>query len=117
MATDTVLTFAGNGTQGYTDGIGNMVQVHRPRGMTTDGTSVYWVEFNQHTMRQGIEATGSVSTNLGQDCGGAGGCTGGYADGMGTNALVDGPFGLAFHYASNSIFLLDAGNNVIRRVQ
>ena len=85
--------------------------------MTTDGTSVYWVEFNQHTMRQGIAANGAVSTNLGQDCGGNAGCNGGFADGVGTAALVDGPFALAFHYPSNSIFLLEAGNFVIRRVQ
>ena len=41
----------------------------------------------------------------------------GYNEGVGTAALFDGPFGLAFHWPSNSIFAQDAGNNVIRRIQ
>ena len=109
-------TFAGNGSQGYVDGVGNNAAIHRPRGMTSDGTSVYWTEFNQHTVRQGIIASQSVSTNVGQHCNGNN-CNGGYTEGIGTASRFNGPFALAFHYATNSMFVLDAGNNVIRRIQ
>jgi len=115
--TTEVRTFAGAGQAGYVDGIGTAAEVHRPRGMCADGTSVYWVEFNQHTIRQGVAATQSVTTLVGTHCNGTMPCNGGYNEGVGTAALFDGPFGLAFHWPSNSIFALDAGNNVIRRIQ
>ena len=68
--TGEVSTFAGNGVQGYADGAGARARVHRPRGIAFDGESVYWVEFNQHTIRQGVIATGDVSTMAGRHCGG-----------------------------------------------
>jgi hypothetical protein len=117
IAQDYVGTFAGTGVQGYTDGVGAMAAVHRPRGMTSDGTSIYWVEFNQHTIRQGILTSASVSTLLGQHCDGAMVCNGGYVEGVGTGAMLNGPYGLSWHFPSNSLFVLDSTNRVIRRVQ
>jgi cysteine-rich repeat protein len=117
IAQDYVGTFAGTGVQGYTDGIGTMAAVHRPRGMASDGTSIYWAEFNQHTIRQGILASGSVTTLLGQHCNGAMVCSGGYTEGVGIMAQLDGPYGLAWHFPSNSLFVLDSTNRVIRRIQ
>lgn len=110
-----VTTFAGNGTSGYVDGVGTAALIHRPRGMSSDGTSIYWVEFEQHTVRQGILATQEVSTLVGTHCGGAA-CTGGHAEGVGTAALFNGPFAAAFHYPTNSLFILDSANYVIRRI-
>jgi hypothetical protein len=95
----------------HTDGVGTAAQVHRPRGMTSDGTSVYWVEFNMHTIRQGILATQEVSTMAGT----AG--SSGYTEGFGATARFDGPFGLAYHWPSRSLFVVDAANNVIRRIR
>jgi cysteine-rich repeat protein len=112
---DEVTTFAGTGTAGYVDGIGAAAQIHRPRGMTSDGTSIYWSEFNQHTIRQGVLATQSVSTLVGAHCGG-GACTGGYNEGVGTAALLNSPVGLAFHFPTNSIYVVDGGNFLIRRI-
>jgi hypothetical protein len=106
-----VTTFAGDGTQGYVDGIGTAARIHRPRGMTSDGTSVYWVEFNQHTIRQGVAATRSVTTMVGSP--GAAG----YIEDTGSLARLDGPFGVAFHFPSRSLFFIDAANSVIRRIQ
>jgi cysteine-rich repeat protein len=110
-------TFAGSGTAGYVDGVGTAALVHRPRGMTSDGSSIYWVEFNQHAVRQGILTTADVSTLAGTHCGGAMPCAGGYADGVGTAALFNLPFSLAFHYPSRSLFVHDSGNSVLRRIQ
>lgn len=121
--TTEVKTFAGSGACGYVDGTGAAAAVHRPRGMTSDGTSLYWVEFNAHTVRQAVAATGVVSTMLGTyaacqiDCScGANPPTGGYAEGVGTAALFSGPFSIAYHHPSSSLFVFDAGNFVLRRV-
>lgn len=117
IAQDYVGTFAGTGMQGYADGVGTMASVHRPRGMASDGTSIYWAEFNQHTIRQGILTSGDVSTLLGQHCNGAMMCAGGYTEGVGSMARLNGPFGLAWHHPTNSLFVLDSANRVIRRIQ
>jgi cysteine-rich repeat protein len=111
-------TFAGDGTGGYIDEVGTAARIHRPRGMSSDGTSIYFSEFNQHTVRQGVIATQSVTTNIGQHCGGAQNCNGGYAEGTGTaGTQLNGPVGLAFHYPSNTMFVCDSGNNVIRALR
>lgn len=124
--TTEVTTFAGSGACGYVDGDGTNALIHRPRGMTSDGTSIYWVEFNAHTVRQGVVATKSVSTLAGSiagnpclaDCScGANQPQGGYAEGVGSAAQFKGPFSMAFHYPTNSLFVLDGGNYVLRRIQ
>lgn len=115
--TNHVGTFAGDGVAGYVDAVGTMASIHRPRGMSSDGTSLYFVEFNQHTVRQGILATGEVSTNAGKHCDGQMMCAGGYVEGTGTAARFNGPFSLAYHYPSKSLFVLDSVNRVIRRMQ
>jgi cysteine-rich repeat protein len=117
VATNTVGTFAGSGAPGYADGVGTGALIHRPRGITTDGTSLYWAEFSQQTIRQGVQATASVSTLIGKHCGGASSCPGGYAEGVGVAALINGPFSIAYHPPSRSLFVSDSGNYVIRRVQ
>jgi cysteine-rich repeat protein len=122
--TNAVTTFAGNGTCGYADGVGTAAQIHRPRGMTSDGTSIYWVEFNAHTIRQAPVATADVTTFAGTvpnpciltcSCGSP--PAGSYAEGVGTAALFDNPWNIAFHYPSQSLFVTDSANNVIRRLQ
>jgi len=114
--TGCVSTFAGNGMRGYVDAVGTLAQINRPRGMASDGTSIYWVEFEQHTLRQAVLATASVTTNAGKHCGGMA-CTGGSTDGVGTAARFNGPWGLAYHAASKSFFITETGSNTIRRVQ
>jgi hypothetical protein len=116
-------SFAGTGACGYVDGTGTAAAVHRPRGMTSDGASIYWVEFNAHTVRQGVVATGAVTTMLGTpaactiDCSCGTPPGGGYAEGVGAAVQLDSPFSIVFHYPSGSLFILDSGNYVIRRVQ
>ncbi len=112
-----VSTVAGSGTVGYVDAIGTAAQIHRPRGMTSDGTSLYFNEFNQHTVRQVVLATRSVTTMVGMHCGGAATCAGGLVEGVGTAARLNGPWSIAFHYPSNSLFVNDSGNFLIRRIR
>jgi hypothetical protein len=111
-------TFVGSGVPGYLDGVGLAAQVHRPRGMTSDGTSIYWVEFDAHTIRQADLATGTVTTLVGTpttpSCGNGGG---GYAEGTGNAAHLSCPFSVAFHFPSRALYFSDGGNAVIRKIQ
>jgi cysteine-rich repeat protein len=111
IATNAVSTFAGNGASEYVDGTGGAVRVQQPRGIAYDGSSLYWVEFDAHTVRQGILSTVSVSTMVGTRD------SAGYVEGVGTAALFSAPYEMAFHFPTNSLFVLDAGNYVIRRIQ
>jgi outer membrane protein assembly factor BamB len=118
-----VRTFAGTGTCGYADGPGATAQVHRPRGMTSDSTSIYWVEFNAHTIRQAVIATADVSTFAGTAAACAVNCScmpapaGGYLEGTGVTSQWSNPFSTVFHFPSRSLFVVDGGNFVIRRIQ
>jgi cysteine-rich repeat protein len=121
--TTQVSTFAGSGACGYADGTGILSQIHRPRGMTSDGTSLYWVEYNAHTVRQAVVATGEVSTLAGTPPGCTINCNcgqtpqGGYTEGTGAVSVWSFPYSVAFHYPSASLFVMDGGNEVIRRIQ
>jgi cysteine-rich repeat protein len=121
--TGQVTTFAGTGSCGYADGTGTAAEVHRPRGMTSDGTSLYWVEFNAHTIRQGVLATGDVSTMVGAPpactltCSCPQAPAGSYQEGVGAAAALDNPFSVTYHFPSRSLFFVDGGNAVIRRIQ
>jgi len=95
--------------------------------MTSDGTSLYWNEQNQHTVRQVIIQSASASTLAAVR-----GCPGS-ADGTGADATqdwsgncsdpalnglprIDTPMGgIAFHFPSQSIFLLESGR--LRRIE
>ena len=126
VATTEVTTVAGEptGACGLVDGVGPAARFNRIRGLTTDGTSLYTGEQNAYVIRQTVVSTKSVTTLAGT----APACTitctcpmpppaGAYQEGVGVNALFNNPFSLAFHYPSSSLFVLDAGNRVVRRIQ
>ncbi|HEY3352169.1 MAG TPA: hypothetical protein VGQ83_02895 [Polyangia bacterium] len=112
-------TFAGTGIQGYRDGVGTAAILHRPRGITSDGTSLYWVEFNAGTIRQAELATGKVTTLVGTpanaNCPAPGPVT--YAEGVGNAAVLNCPYSAVYHYPSRSLFFADGGNDVIRQIR
>jgi cysteine-rich repeat protein len=115
------------GAQGYVDGVGTAARLDRPRGVTSDGTSVYWAEQNQYTVRQ-VEIQPAQSSTLI----GVRGCAGS-ADGTGADASQDWSGscndpalnglpnidtslgGIVFHFPSQSIFLLEGGR--LRRIE
>jgi cysteine-rich repeat protein len=116
-------TYAGTGACGYADGTGTAAAIHRPRGMTSDGTSLYIAEFNAHTIRQGVVVSGEVSTMIGTPAACTLTCScpmapaGGYAEGVGAAAQLANPWSITYHFPSRSLFWVDNGNAVIRRVQ
>jgi len=111
-----VTTFAGvPGMAGYVDGVGSAARIHRARAITADGASIYFCEFNAHTIRQGVLATSEISTLVGM-ADTSMGSTGGYAEGVGTAARLASPWGIVYHHPSGSLFFSDA-SRTIRRIQ
>src|SRR5690606_36442723 len=102
------------------------VRLGRPRGVASDGTSVYFTEQNAHTVRQVVIQTTDTSTLAGvRGCNGGQNGTGGNGTqdwagmcnqaGMGLPRF-DTPFGaIAFHYPSRSILLIENGR--LRRIE
>lgn len=114
---------------GYADGVGAAVRIDRPRGLASDGTSVYFGEQDEHTIRQVEIATQTTSTFVGvRGCAGPANLMGGTGgDGsqswMGncTAATVAakpqftvGTITMTFDYGTNSIFALANGGRLLR---
>jgi PKD repeat protein/sugar lactone lactonase YvrE len=90
LATGQVTTLAGTaGVTGSTDGVGSAARFNFPRGLATDGTSLYVADTNNLTIRQIVVATGQVTTLAGTA--GLYGST----DGVGAAALFGRPEGIA----------------------
>jgi len=94
---------------GSTDGTGTAARFHSPNGVALDGTgNVFVADLVNNTIRK-ITPTGEVTTLAGT----AGSY--GSADGTGTAARFDWPYGVAVDGAGN-VFVADSGNNTIRKV-
>jgi hypothetical protein len=104
-----VTTLAGTaGTSGVADGTGAVARFNQPSALAVDsGGNVYVADTNSHTLRR-ITSTGTVSTLAGT----AG--TAGSADGLGSEARFNQPFGVAVD-AQGTIYITDTRNHVIKR--
>jgi hypothetical protein len=108
VSTGVVTTLAGlNGTSGTADGTGTAARFNTPRALTTDGTNLYVVEQNNHTLRRVVISTGVVTTLAGTA--GASGTT----DATGSAARFNGPQGVLLD--STNIYISDTANHSIRR--
>jgi len=123
----TLVGGSGGTSFAYEDGTGGAVRLLRPRGLTSDGTSLYWCEQTAHTIRQVVIDTTEASTLVGvRGCSGSrdgvggdgttdwsGSCSSGSTA---TMPLFDRPMGaIVYHFPRNSIFLLESGR--LRRIQ
>jgi PKD repeat protein/sugar lactone lactonase YvrE len=109
LATGAVTTLAGSpGVLGSSDGTGPSAQFNLPRGVATDGTSVYVADTANATIRQISIASGAVTTLAGT----AG--NRGSQDGGGANARFTQPWGLAVQ--GNILYVTEVGNSTIRRI-
>ncbi len=104
-----VTTIAGSvGKLGSADGTGTDATFYTPTGITTDGTNLYVTNYGNHTIRKIVISTLAVTTIAGS----AG--TYGSADGTGTAATFNYPFGITTD--GTNLYVTDYGNHTIRKI-
>ena len=101
-----VSTLAGS-TVGSSDGIGKNAEFAYPTGTAVDGQgNVYVADSGNHQIRI-IAPDGTVGTFAGS--------TKGFADGMGTTAQFDAPYGVAVD-RQGQVYVADANNHRVRKI-
>ena len=103
-----VTTLAGSGSFGSANGVGTSAKFKRPYGITTDGTNLYVVDTNSHTIRKiGIDNR-SVTTLAGTVG------SSGSANGVGTLASFYFPMGITTD--GTNLYVADKDNDLIRQI-
>ncbi|MDO7848010.1 NHL repeat-containing protein [Hymenobacter sp. M29] len=106
--TGVVTTLAGNGTSGFADGPLAAARFYGPGDVAFDGQgNLYVADYDNQRIRK-ITPGGIVSTLAGSG-------TTGFADGPGTSAHFNGPYGLAVD-GQGVVYVSDFENNRIRKV-
>jgi len=111
IATGAVTTLAGSASSaGHNDGPAIAARFQSPTGVASDGAgNLFVADFSNHTIREIVLATQTVSTLAGL----AG--MAGSDDGAGAGARFANPSGVASDGAGN-LFVADSGNQTIRKV-
>lgn len=101
-----VTTFAGSttGTRGFVNGTGTAAQFNTPKGIATDGSSLFVADAGNHAIRKIDIATGSVTTLAGT----------GTAGSANSPAQFNSPEGIAV--IGTSVYVADTGNHAVRKV-
>jgi sugar lactone lactonase YvrE len=103
-----VTTFAGSGNQLNADGIGTAASFNYPAGVALDVNGIVYVaDTDNHRIRM-ISLSGNV-TSL------AGSGSASYADGIGTAASFNSPYGVAVD-ANGIVYVADSNNHRIRKI-
>ncbi|MCE9599074.1 MAG: hypothetical protein K8S54_14020 [Spirochaetia bacterium] len=105
-------TVAGSGVQGDADGTGAAAQFFFPRGIVTDGTSLYIGDAVNNKIRKIVISSGVVTTFAGPAPGIR---PFGDTDATGNAARFQGPYGIATD--GESLLVADTDNNKIRRIR
>jgi sugar lactone lactonase YvrE len=101
-----VSTLAGS-TEGFSDGQGFSAKFYFPHALATDSQGNVYVQDNwDHKIRK-VTPNGAVNTFAGS--------SEGYANGSGSSAMFDLPYGLAIDKQGN-VYVADSGNNKIRKI-
>jgi sugar lactone lactonase YvrE len=103
-----VITLAGSGTSGSTDGTGTAASFSYPSGVATDASgNIYVADYANYKIRK-ITQEGVVTTLAGNGSYGS-------TDGKGTAASFGRPGGVATD-ASGNVYVADQSNNKIRKI-
>lgn len=104
----TVVTIAGSGVQGSTDGLASNASFSFPNDVTVDRQgNILVADTLNHKVRK-ISVDGTVSTLAGSGLQG-------FVDGEGVNARFNLPYGLVVD-ASGYVYVADSNNNRIRKI-
>jgi len=104
-----VSTLAGKaGTAGSADGIATRASFDLPKGITTDGNSLYLADLNNHTIRKIDIDSGMVTTLAGM----AG--KKGSSDGKGAAARFNRPYAITTD--GSNLYVTDSNNHTIRQI-
>ena len=105
--TGDVSTFAGSGIQGDADGINTEARFDSPFGVCIDlNGNVYVADKGNNKIRK-ITPSGVVTTLAGS--------TMGFANGVGSNARFNSPFGICVDLIGN-VYVADYGNHKVRKI-
>ena len=113
VATGAVTTLAGSaGKAGSADGTGTAARFYNPQGLAVDaaGTTLFVADMSNRTIRRIDAATGAVTTLAGLAN------TPGYADGVGSAARFNRPYGMATDAAGTMVYVADREENTIRSI-
>ncbi len=103
-----VSSLAGSGTAAYVDGSGTGASFTTPDGLAIDSTGFLFVaEWGSHRIRK-VSSAGNVTTFAGSG-------TGSFANGTGTLASFNAPYGLCID-ATDILFVADSANHRLRKV-
>ena len=109
-----VTTVAGNGKEGFADGVGAAARFNWPYGIEVDRQGlIYVADCCNDSVRKVALPDGRVTTVAGSVEGGWAGA--GYADGTGTAARFNRPSAVAVD-GSNAILVADRYNNRVRKI-
>ena len=112
IATGLMTTLAGqSGVTGALDGAGISASFNAPIGITTDGTSLFVSEYDNHKIRRIVIATGMVSSVTGTA---NTAMAPGAADGAGASASLDRPTGITTD--NTNLYVVDRSNQKIRKI-
>lgn len=110
LATNQIETVAGNGTFGQTDGPVASATFFRPEAFTSDSAgNIYISDTRNHVIRR-ISSEGVVATIAGNG-------QRRFADGPANEASFDSPRALAVTQDGKTLYVVDAGNVRIRKVE
>jgi prepilin-type N-terminal cleavage/methylation domain-containing protein len=104
-----VTTLAGSGAAGYADGTGIRAIFNNPTGVAVDSSGTVYVADSGNNRIRKITPAGVVTTLAGSGAAG-------YADGTGTSAIFNKPYGIAVD-ASGALYVTDFNNYRVREIQ
>lgn len=113
LATGTIITIAGNGTQGFfgDNGLATAAHLNLPTALVLDPAgNLYIADTQNHRIRKIAASAGTITTVAGNGTQGFSG-----DNGLAISASIDSPSGLAVDSNSN-LYLADTHNHRIRKV-
>ncbi len=107
IGTGAVSTLAGTGSEGSANGTGTVASFYYPNHLAVVGDNLYVVDSSNNLIRKIVISTEVVTTLAGSGSQGA-------ADGTGTAASFNAPYGIASD--GTNLYIGDGQNNMIRQV-